>query len=152
VDLKNQKRMAAGLLKCGGSRVRINPNRISDVADAITRADIRTAIQSGSIYAVPRKGNSRGRINSNLAQKMKGRQSGRGSKKGTFNTRAPRKQRWKKTIRAMREQLKSYREQGRIDRSTYRKFYRLTKGGMFKGRKNLEEHLRGEGLLKEEMK
>ncbi len=38
MDLKNQKRMAAGILKCGGSRVKINPNRISDVADAITRA------------------------------------------------------------------------------------------------------------------
>lgn len=152
MDLKNQKRMAAEILKCGASRVKINPNRMADVADAITRADIRTAIQSGSIFAAPRKGNSRARINANLLQKRKGRQSGRGSKKGTFNTRAPRKQRWTKTIRAMREQLREYRDSGRIDRSTYRKFYRLTKGGMFKGRRNLEEHLKGEGLLREEVK
>lgn len=149
MDLKNQKRMAAEILKCGSSRVWINPNRISDVADAITRADIRTAIQSGSIVKLPKKGNSRGRINYNLGQKEKGRQKGHGSRKGTLNTRTPKKDRWMKTIRSLRDELRKYRDSGKIDRSTYRKYYALTKGGMFKGRRNLEEHLRAGGLLKE---
>ena len=47
MDLKNQKRMAAEILDCGYNRVWIDPNRAEDVADAITRADIRTAIASG---------------------------------------------------------------------------------------------------------
>lgn len=149
MDVKNQKRMAAEMLKCGASRVWINPNRIADVADAITRADIRTAIQSGSIVKLPKKGNSRGRINKNLRQKDKGRQKGHGSRKGTLRTRTPKKRRWVKSIRAMRDELRKYRDSGKIDRSTYRKYYGLTKGGMFKGRRNLEEHLRDEGLLKE---
>lgn len=149
MDLKNQKRMAAELLKCGASRVWINPNRISDVADAITRADVRTAIQSGSIVKLPKKGISRGRINKNLKQKEKGRQTGHGSRKGTLKTRSPKKTRWVKTIRALRDELRKYREDGKIDRATYRRYYGLTKGGMFRGRRNLEEHLRGEGLLKE---
>jgi large subunit ribosomal protein L19e len=149
MDLKNQKRMAADILKCGKSRVRINPNRLTDVADAITRSDVRTAVQSGSIFAAPKKGNSRGRIEKNLKQRAKGRQGGHGSRKGTLNTRTPKKTRWMKTIRALRLQLKGYRDEGKIDRATYRKFYRLTKGGMFRGRRNLEEHLRTAGLLRE---
>lgn len=149
MDLKNQKRMAAEILKCGASRVWINPNRITDVADAITRSDVRTAILSGSIVKLPKKGNSRGRINKNLRQKEKGRQKGHGSRKGTLNTRSPGKTRWVKSIRAMRDELRKYRDGGKIDRATYRKYYGLTKGGMFKGRRNLEEHLRDQGLLKE---
>ena len=61
MDLKNQKRMAAVILKCGETRVWIDPNRQEDVADAITRADIRTAIESGTIRAHPKQGISRGR-------------------------------------------------------------------------------------------
>jgi len=149
MNLKNQKRMAAEVLKCGVSRVWINPNRIADVGDAITRADIRTAIQSGSIVKLPRKGNSRGRIRKSLHQKEKGRRSGRGSRHGTLDTRYPSKLKWMKTIRALRRELRAYRDGGRIERGAYRKYYMLTKGGMFRGRRNLEEHLRTEGILKE---
>jgi large subunit ribosomal protein L19e len=148
MDLRYQKRMAASILKCGVSRVWINPNRLADVADAITRADIRTAIQSGSIVKLPKKGNSRGRIRKQLEQKEKGRRSGHGSRKGTHNTRYPSKLRWMKTIRAVREELRKYRDSGKIDRHAYRKYYLLSKGGMFRGRRNLEEHLISEGVLK----
>ena len=83
MDLKNQKRMAAEILKCGHTRVWLDPNRIEDVADAITRADIRTAIESGTIRALPKKGISRGRARYMAAQKAKGRRRGQGSRKGT---------------------------------------------------------------------
>jgi large subunit ribosomal protein L19e len=55
MDLKNKRRMAAELLDCGENRVWIDPNRVEDLTDAITRADIRTAIESGSIRALPRR-------------------------------------------------------------------------------------------------
>ena len=55
MDLKNQKRMAADILGCGESRVWIDPNRIEDVADAITRADIRKAIDAGSAWTRRRR-------------------------------------------------------------------------------------------------
>ncbi|MEM3852216.1 MAG: 50S ribosomal protein L19e [Methanomassiliicoccales archaeon] len=148
MDLKYQRRMAASILKCGVNRVWINPNRLQDVADAITRADIRTAILSGSIAKLPAKGNSRGRIRGRLKQKEKGRRTGHGSRKGTLNTRYPAKLRWIKTIRAVREELRKYRDEGKIDKHVYRRYYMLSKGGMFKGRRNLEEHLAAAGLLK----
>ncbi len=112
MDLKNQKRMAAEILKCGHTRVWIDPNRIEDVADAITRADIRTAIESGTIRAKPEKGISRGRARYMAAQKAKGRRRGQGSRKGTAGARTPRKRRWIQTIRPIRVELAKLRDEG----------------------------------------
>ena len=60
-DLRNQRRMAAEILKCGENRVWMNPDRLDEVEDCITRADIRTAIASGLIKAKPKNGTSRAR-------------------------------------------------------------------------------------------
>ena len=48
-DLSNQRRMAAEVLKCGQNRVWMDPERLDDVEECITRADIRTAVASGII-------------------------------------------------------------------------------------------------------
>jgi large subunit ribosomal protein L19e len=149
MDLKNQKRMAAAILKCGESRVWIDPNRIEDAADAITRADIRTAIESGTIRALPKQGISRGRTRYRLEQRRKGRRRGPGSRKGTSGARTPKKADWIQTIRPIRQELKKLREDGKINRSVYREFYMKAKGGQFKSRKNLLSHLQMAGHLKE---
>ena len=149
MDLKNQKRMAAEILKCGHTRVWIDPNRIEDVADAITRADIRTAIESGTIRAKPQKGISRGRARYMAAQKAKGRRRGQGSRKGAQGARTPRKRRWIQTIRPIRVELAKLRDEGKITKKVYREFYMKAKGGMFKSRNNLIMHLKTAGYLKE---
>ena len=149
MDLKNQKRMAAEILKCGHTRVWIDPNRIEDVADAITRADIRTAIESGTIRAKPQKGISRGRARYMAAQKAKGRRRGQGSRKGAQGARTPRKRRWIQTIRPIRVELAKLRDEGQITKKVYREFYMKAKGGMFKSRNNLLMHLKTAGYLKE---
>lgn len=149
MDLKNQKRMASEILKCGESRVWIDPNRIEDAADAITRADIRTAIESGTIRALPKQGISRGRTRHRLAQRRKGRRRGPGSRKGTSGARTPKKADWIQTIRPIRQELKKLRDEGKIDRTVYREFYMRAKGGQFKSRKNMLSHLQMAGHLKE---
>jgi large subunit ribosomal protein L19e len=149
MDLKNQKRMASEILGCGKSRVWIDPNRTEDVEDAITRADIRTAIESGTIRALPKQGVSRGRTRYKLDQRSKGRRRGPGSRKGTSGARKPTKRNWIQTIRPLRQELRQLRDDGRITRSVYRSFYMKAKGGQFKNRKNLLSHLQTEGLLKE---
>jgi len=149
MDLKNQKRMAAQLLKCGESRVWIDPNRMEDVADAITRAEVRTLIASGTITAVQKQGVSRGRTRYNLAQRRKGRQRGQGSRRGKKTARKPSKEVWMQAIRPVRKKLRELRDEGKIDGRTYRKYYMKAKGGMFKGKHHLESHLRSEGILKE---
>ncbi|MBU0685685.1 MAG: 50S ribosomal protein L19e [Thermoplasmatota archaeon] len=149
MDLKNQRRMASQLLKCGENRVWMDPNRAEDVSDAITRADVRTLIASGAVSSRQKKGVSRGRAEFQLAQRRKGRQRGHGSRRGRKGARKPSKERWMQTIRPIRRKLKELRDSGKIDTATYRKYYLKAKGGVFKSRPHLESHLKAEGILKE---
>lgn len=149
MNLRNQRRMAAAILKCGLNRVWIDPNDLESLEDAITRADIRIAIHNGTIRRLPIHGQSRGRTRHRLAQRAKGRRRGPGSRKGGTNARAPRKTRWIGRIRALRALLAELRTEGKIDTRTYRVYYRQAKGGMFKGRVHMEQQLRAAGLLKE---
>ncbi len=149
MNLKNQRRIAAELLKCGVNRVWIDPNRIEDASDAITRGDVRTLINSGAVYAKQKQGISRGRAEHTRAQKRKGRQTGQGSRRGRKGARKPKKERWIQAIRPIRKKLKELRDTGKIDSATYRKYYLQAKGGVFKSRPHLESHMRTEGVLKE---
>ena len=150
-DLKNQRRMAAEILKCGENRVWINPEKIEEVEDCITRADIRTAIASGLIKAKAKKGTSKGRIRYVQGQKASGKRKGPGSRKGTANARVRDKERWIATIRPIRDELKTLRADGKITPSVYRLYYRKAKGGMFKSRRHLKQHMTAAGHLKEEI-
>ena len=149
MDLKNQRRMAAEILDCGENRVWIDPNRIEDLTDAITRADIRTAIESGTIKALPKAGISQGRTRYNHAQRKKGRQRGPGSRKGRAGSRSPTKRDWIQTIRPIRAELRDLRDSGKITKHVYREFYMKAKGGMFKSRTHLLTHLKAEGQMQE---
>jgi large subunit ribosomal protein L19e len=149
MDLKNQRRMAAEILDCGENRVWIDPNRAEDLSDAITRADIRTAIESGTIKALPKAGISQGRTRYNKAQRKKGRQRGPGSRKGRAGARSPTKRDWIQTIRPLRAELRELRDSGKISKHTYREFYMKAKGGVFKSRAHLLTHLKSEGHLQE---
>lgn len=149
MNLKNQRRMASELLKCGVNRVWVDPNRSEDVSDAITRADVRILINSGTIVARQKKGVSRGRAEFEKAQKRKGRQTGHGSRRGRKGARKPSKERWMQTIRPIRLKLKELRDTGKIDPSTYRIYYLKAKGGVFKNKSHLVSHLKSEDILKE---
>lgn len=147
-DLKNQRRMAALILKCGENRVWLDPTREEEIIDMITRADIRTAINSGVIRKKQKKGISRGRARAQARQKKNRKQVGQGSRKGRSNARYPRKRRWINTIRPIRVTLREMRNSGEIDRHIYRKYYMRAKGGMFRSRSHLISHMKVEGHLK----
>ena len=149
MNLKNQRRMAAAILKCGENRVWMDPNRLEDVEDAITRADVRTLIASGTIAAAKKKGISRGRARHVANQKAKGRRKGQGSRKGTKKARKPSKARWIQTIRPIRRKLRELRDDGKLPDGVYRQYYMKAKGGMFRSVSHLESHLKTEGHLKE---
>ena len=143
-----QKAIAAKVLKCGLSRVWIDPSRISDVKEAITSEDVRHLIKDGVIRARPKKGLSRGRKAKAMKQKKKGRRKGIGSRKGTAHARSPSKTQWIKRIRALRKLLRELRDQGSIDGRTYRKVYRIAKSGFLRNRSHLMTHLERNNLLK----
>lgn len=149
-DLKNQKRLAADILKCGENRVWIDPEKGDEVASCITRGDIRNAIESGLIKAKPKNGTSRGRARHAAQQKAKGKRMGPGSRKGTANARVPSKRKWISKIRPIRDELKQLRADGKISPSVYRLYYRKAKGGSYTSRRNLKQHMVTDGNLKEE--
>ncbi|MGI5964333.1 MAG: 50S ribosomal protein L19e [Candidatus Methanomethylophilaceae archaeon] len=149
-DLRNQRRMASEILKCGENRVWMDPERMDDIADCITRSDIRVAINAGMIKAKAKEGTSRGRIRYAAVQKSSGKRKGPGSREGTANARVKDKERWIAVIRPIRDELKTLRDEGKITPSTYRLFYRRAKGGQYRSRRNLRQHMISGGYLKEE--
>jgi large subunit ribosomal protein L19e len=149
VDLRNQRRVAATLLKCGENRVWIDPLRVEEVAEAVTRQDIRSHIKTRAIRAKQKRGISSGRAKYIANQKKKGKRKGHGSRKGTKGARYPKKRRWINTIRPIRRKLKEYRANGQIDAKTYRRFYMHAKGGMFKNTSHLELQMKQMDVFKE---
>jgi len=147
MDLKLQKRMAGELMKCGKDRVWLDPAGMEEIGEAVTRSDVRSLINSKFIKKKPKKGTSSGRKKHNMAQKKKGRRKGHGKRKGAKGARAPKKERWMKTIRALRSQLRELKTGNKINPSIYRHYYRQANGGMFKSRAHLLSHMKAEGVF-----
>ena len=142
----SQKIVAAKVLKCGVTRVRVLDEKA--VAEALTREDIRSLIKKGAIIKLPKVGNSRAHANKIMEQKKKGRRIGRGSRKGTKKTTEPKKRKWIKTVRPIRRLLKELRETNRIDKDDYRELYLKIKGGYFRNKKHLLLYLKEKEMLK----
>jgi large subunit ribosomal protein L19e len=148
-DLSNQRRLAAAILKCGLGRVWVDPASQEELTDAVTRADIRSAIKAGVIRRKRIVGTSRVRARLHAAEVRKGRHQGDGSRRGTPHARVTRKQRWIRGIRAQRDLLATLRTEKKIPPAVYREFYRRAKGGMFRSRAHLVINLRLAGHLVE---
>ena len=149
-DLRNQRRMAASILKCGVNRVWMDQDRVDEIAKAVTRDDIRVLIHGRAIRSRRKKGISSGRKKYVANQKKKGRRKGYGSRKGAKYARFSKKDRWIQTIRPIRIYLRELRDNKLIDPSIYRKYYMKAKGGEFRSKRHLRMHLISDGILKEE--
>ena len=149
VDIAYQRRMASQLLKCGTARVWIDPKQIDEVSEAVTKKDIRRLISYRVIQVHPKSGVSRGRARARTVKKLKGRRRGPGSRKGAKYARTPRKRGWILKIRPIREELRRLREEGKLDQTTYRAYYKKARGGMFHSRNHLLSQLQAAGIIKE---
>jgi large subunit ribosomal protein L19e len=146
MDMGSQKRIAARIMKCGVSRVRIKPSE--EVEEALTREDIRGLIQKGQIWSVQKKGTSKFASKKKLEQKGKGRMRGPGRRKGTKGARKNDKTKWIEKVRPLRRLLAELREGGQIERQDYGILYKRVKGGFFRNRKHLLYYLREHDMLK----
>lgn len=142
-----QKNIAARILKCGKTRVWLDPERMNDVDEAITANDVRKLIKDGIIKAIPKKGISNGRKKKIAEQKKKGRRKGKGSRKGKIGTRFNDKKLWIKRIRIIRSVLKELRDNDKIETLTYRKLYMRSKSGFFRSRAHLNIYLERNELV-----
>ena len=149
-DLRNQRRMAASLLKCGLHRVWMDQDRLEEISRAVTKDDIRILINGNAIKSKQKKGVSSGRKRYIANQKQKGRRKGFGSRKGAKYARFPRKRQWIRTIRPLRAYLRELRDKGSLTSALYRKYYLKAKGGEFRSKRHLHTHLVSDGVIKQE--
>jgi len=146
MNLSTQKQIAAKIMKCGASRVRIRAGK--EVEESLTREDVRNLIRKGHIWKVQKKGTSKFNVKKIVKQKKKGRMKGHGSRKGTSGARKKRKQIWMDTVRPLRRLLKELKESGSITNQTYKKIYLMIKGGAFRNKKHLLYYLKDRELMK----
>ena len=140
-DLRAQKRMAADVLDVGKSRVWFDPDEQSEIAEAITREDIRDLVDQGTIRAEDAKGNSKGRARERAEKRAYGHRKGPGSRKGKSGGRKNSKDEWVSRIRAQRRRLRELRDDGPLDRSQYRELYNKASGGEFDSVDRLEAYI-----------
>jgi len=144
-DLSAQKRLASDVLDAGKNRIWFDPERQGDIAEAITRADVRDLVEEGAIRADPPSGNSRGKARERQEKRAYGHQTGPGSRKGKAGARHDPKDDWQSRIRALRARLKELREAGDLDPSTYRSLYDKAGGGEFDSVADLERYIDDHG-------
>jgi large subunit ribosomal protein L19e len=140
-DLSAQKRMAADVLDVGKGRVWFDPEQQAEIAEAITREDVRDLVQQGVIQVKDAKGNSRGRARERASKRSYGHRKGAGSRKGKAGARKNKKDEWVSRIRAQRRRLRELRDDGPLDRSQYRELYNKASGGEFDSVDRLEAYI-----------
>ena len=148
LSLKNQRRLAAEVLKIGQSRVWIDPEKIEDVEGVITREEIRKLVHEDVIKTLPEKGVSKARARILHNKRKRGLRQGAGSKEGKKTARTPEKKQWENRIRAIREHLSDLKNRKIIQKDTYRKLYLLAKGGMFSNVMNVDQYIEAHELAK----
>jgi large subunit ribosomal protein L19e len=150
VDVSNQRRMAAQIMKCGLYRVYMPPDKekLQEISEATTRAAVRSLIVRRYITKVPERGVSRGRARLYHEQRRKGRRRGMGSRRGPSGARTNDKTRWISNIRAMRLTLRRLRVQKKISTKQYRAYYMMAKGGQFHSSGHLLLQMETRGDLK----
>ncbi|MEF8908318.1 MAG: 50S ribosomal protein L19e, partial [Haloarculaceae archaeon] len=123
------------------NKVWFDPDRQGDIAEAITREDVRELVDEGAIRADEPGGNSRGRARERQEKRAYGHQTGPGSRRGKAGARQNEKESWQSRIRAQRERLTELRDEGDLPRSAYRDLYDKAGGGEFDSVADLERYI-----------
>ncbi|AHG04474.1 50S ribosomal protein L19 [Halobacterium sp. DL1] len=140
-DLSAQKRLAADVLDVGKGRVWFDPEAQGDIAEAITRADIRELVEEGTIQAETKRGNSRGRARERDKKRSYGHRKGPGTRKGKQGARQNDKEAYQDRIRAQRRTLRELRDDGTLTASEYRELYNMANGGEFDSVRRLKNYI-----------
>ena len=82
VNIRKKRELVSRILGVGINRVRFEPDKLDDVADSITRENIRSLVNNGSIWTSKIKGTSRGRTRAKLRDQEENMEQGPDQRKG----------------------------------------------------------------------
>ena len=136
VNLHTKKQLVSRIVGVGVHRVRFDSDHLDDIADAITRDDIRSLITANTITIKPFKGTSRGRAKTKKIQKSK-RGATQGSKKGRKGARVGKKTVYVNKVRALRYILKIAKDRKDISNDIYKEIYKKIRGNTIRNKAHL---------------
>jgi len=136
VNLKAKKRLVSRVTGVGVHRVWFDSERLDDIADAITRENIRSLITAKTIKIKSFTGTSRGRAKQKRIQKSK-RGTTAGSKKGRKGARIGKKQVYVKKIRSLRNLLKMVKDRKEVTNEQFWSLYKKVGGNTVRNKAHL---------------
>src|SRR3989338_10174276 len=145
--MNNKKKLAGKILGVSPKKVVFSQDALDDIQKAITRSDMRGLIAVGKVSKARVNQHSRGGARKIAEQKGKGRQRGKGSRKGSKHSIVTRKEKWMVRVRAQRELLKELRDRKLVSITNYRMLYTKSKGGYFRNRRHIKLYLKEHHLI-----
>ncbi len=136
VNLKAKKRLVARVTGVGIQRVEFDTDHLDDVADAITRENIRSLITAKKIKIKSIVGTSKGRAHTKKAQRNK-RGTTQGSKQGTKGARVGKKEVYVAKVRALRRLLKIAKDRKDLTNPEFWILYKKVGGNTVRNKAHL---------------
>ena len=136
VNLRAKKRLVARITGVGVHRVRFDTDHLDDVADAITRDNIRSLMTANTIRISPFTGTSRGRAHAKRSQRNK-RGTTQGSKRGRKGARVGKKEAYVAKVRALRSLLRIAKERKDITNPEFWSLYKRVGGNTVRNKAHL---------------
>ena len=136
VNLKAKKRLASRVTGVGIHRIKFDTDHLDDVADAITRENIRSLITANTIRIKSFTGTSKGRAHKKKAQKNK-RGTTQGAKKGKKGARVGKKEVYVAKVRALRRLLKIAKDRKDLSNPEFWILYKKVGGNTVRNKAHL---------------
>ncbi len=136
INLKAKKRLVSRVTGVGVHRIKFDSDKLEDIADAITRQNIRSLITANTISFRPIKGTSRGRAQHKKDQKRK-RGTKQGSKQGRKGARVGKKTVYVAKIRSLRYILKVVKDRKEITNKEFWALYKKVGGNAVRNKAHL---------------
>ena len=136
VNLKAKKRLAARVTGVGMHRIKFDTDHLDDVADAITRENIRSLITANTIRIKSFTGTSRGRAQTKKNQKSK-RGTTQGSKQGRKGARVGKKEVYVAKVRSLRRLLKIAKDRKDLTNPEFWTLYKKVGGNTVRNKAHL---------------
>ncbi|MCH7877444.1 MAG: 50S ribosomal protein L19e [Thaumarchaeota archaeon] len=136
VNLKAKKRLASRVTGVGIHRIKFDTDHLDDIADAITRANIRSLITANTIRIKSFTGTSRGRAQRKKDQKNK-RGTTQGSKHGKKGARVGKKEVYVAKVRSLRRLLKIAKDRKDLTNPEFWALYKKVGGNTVRNKAHL---------------